>query len=148
MKKMLLFPLLGVAAASLTGCGGTASTVLGENEAVVAMIQGTGVAGVEMTISPNEGAVDHPDGCTVDDPGFGCTGSENANTKQINFETNSDASDTPYYLYLDNNTLAAIDVELTVMMNGDEEVSEMVTVPVGGATVYAHIFRNNAEAIQ
>lgn len=148
MGKTSLVLLSVLGGAFLAGCGGTGSTLLGENSDVIATINGSGVNVVNMTISPNEGEADHPDACTATDEGFGCQVSQNADTEQILFTTNSDASDTPYHLYLENNSIAPVDVTLRVQMDGEDEVNQTVTVPVGGATLYVRIFRNNALIVQ
>lgn len=148
MRHMLFTLMFAVSALAMTGCGGTGSTILGENSDVVAMIQGESVPLVEMTISPNSGAVNDPDACTVEQSGFGCMGAENATTKQISFTTTSDASDNPYLLYLESSALLPVEVRLRIQLDGGTQIDEMVEVPAGGATVYVRIFRNNAELVQ
>ena len=131
----------------VVGCGGATSTLLGENSDVVARIEGSAVAGVDMVISPDEGSPTDGQACTTSSNGFGCMSTTTSTSKQFTFTTDSNASDSPYYLYLENNTVAPITVHLTVTMNGTMDIDQDITVPVGGVDLYAKIFRNNAELV-
>ncbi len=151
MKSLSTFLRLAAAltlfalAPFLMGCGSGVSAVIGRNSAAEVSITSIHVNDLDLIISPKEGAATDPGACRDDQEAFGCVRVFITDKTTITFTTNSEASSSPYYVYIRNQGASARTVTLEIRMDGDRKVFKTLDVPAGVAVRYARIFRNNAD---
>jgi hypothetical protein len=127
------------------GCGSGVSAVIGRNSLAEVSITSVHVNDLDLIISPKEGTATNPGACRDDQEAFGCVRVFITDKTTISFTTNSEASSSPYYVYIRNQGASTRTVTLEIRMDGDRKVFKTLDVPAGTTNRYARIFRNNAD---
>jgi hypothetical protein len=133
------------AAFLVVGCGSGVSAVIGRNSLAEVSITSVHVNDLDLIISPKEGTATNPGACRDDQEAFGCVRVFITDKTTISFTTNSEASSSPYYVYIRNQGTSTHTVTLEIRMDGDRKVFKTLDVPAGVTNRYARIFRNNAD---
>jgi hypothetical protein len=138
--------LLFLLAFVIAGCSG-GEQVLGSNSRTEVTIESNNIDDLRLIISPLEGAANDSGACTETSAGtLNCTLETPDNfTTLLRFDTNSDASNRPYHVYVRNAGNATRQFSLDIRMDGTIKLSRNLTVDANQTLFVARIFRNNAD---
>lgn len=145
-RSLPLLSLLSLLLGSLllAGCGGGASQVLGQNSHAQVLIDSRDIADLDLIIAPRQGAPGSADACSQDAIGFGCTRRLGSTSTMLEFDTRSEASANPYFVYVRNRSASAQRVYLEIRIDNEVKYTLDVDVYAGETLQVARIFRNNA----
>ena len=131
------------ALATLSGYGGAASLVPNARAAV--LLQSGSMTDLELIVSPLATSADSPDACTYDSDGFGCSRDFRLDQDEYRFNTSSDSSKYPFYVYVVNYSAKPVRYTLRITLNGEEKVYFSDYADPNMTTKVARIFRHSAE---
>jgi hypothetical protein len=134
-----------VATTLLSGCTGAANARLGTNSRAELRLNSPNARDLILIVAPKFGQADAPDACTNTKTNFGCTQSLAPNRNTIRFTTNSEASASPFYVYVRNTSPNARTAQLEIFMDGKRDVNIVLDLSGNETRGVARIFRNNAD---
>lgn len=142
MRPWIVLPLF--ATLLLTGCGG--GTLFGSNSNIAVIASNPSQKGVELVVAPTQGRESDTAACTAASDGFGCAREINDLFITYRFQTNSLASQEPFFVYLRNTSESPRNVTLDIRVDNKQKVTESLLLLPKSTTLAAKIYRNNAES--
>lgn len=119
---------------------------LGSNGKVVARIESTDIADLDLIVSPLRGGTNSPAACDLDTAGFGCRATLGSASSQLSFRTNSAASADPFYVYVHNrNTTSTRRITFTVTIDEEVKLTRGYDINPGQTFKVGEIRRNSAD---
>ncbi|MCW5943082.1 MAG: hypothetical protein KIS66_12680 [Fimbriimonadaceae bacterium] len=134
---------------ALGGCGGTAAQILGVNSDVFLAVESRDIDDLVLIVSPKQGSAGSSATCRTDAIGSNpvwCNAYLTADTNEIEFTTNSDASQRPYYAYVRNLSAATVRCTVAIAMekSGDVTTDRWTFDVLPNETLHVYdIYRNN-----
>lgn len=138
-----LFALLLIAVLT-AGCGG--QKIFGSNSNVTIYVSQVPQNDIELIVAPLQGRVSDTDACNADSDGFGCTRDINDVFITYRFQTSSDSSSDPFYVYVNNFGDEPRNTTIDIRVDNDTEVAESLLIPPKTSIFVAKIYRNNAQS--
>jgi len=134
-----------VSALFVTGCGGSGALLPNSRASVT--VWSSAVSDLEIIVSPKSGDAGVIDACDLNSDGFGCNRYFKGDEINYRFDTSSESSSSPFFVYLKNTSPSPVRYRFQVLLNEEEKVYFTDTAPAHSTIRIARIFRYSADDI-